>query len=230
MRYPGSTLFAVSNGMTVGWTAPMIPYLISEKSHIKTTKQKAEQLESALLIGAFCGLPTTIFFTQKIGRKRSLLLASLVVLIAWIAIALGDSLIYIYVARFFSGMAGNMAFVAAPMYIAEIAAQKIRGFLSSIIYLMMLTGCLIIYCVGPYFPYYTSSIIGGCLAISELAIFSFMPESPYYLLYKNRPEEAKRSLQYFRPNANTEKEIKDISDAITRQKSERGRIKDLFCS
>ncbi|KAJ8954666.1 hypothetical protein NQ318_011356 [Aromia moschata] len=222
------TLFAVSNGMTVGWTAPMIPYLISNQSHIETTRHEAEQLESALLIGAFCGLPTTIFFTQKIGRKLSLLLASCVVLVAWTAIAFGDNLIYIYVARFFSGMAGNMAFVAAPMYLAEIADQKIRGFLSSIIYLMMLTGCLIMYCVGPYLPYYSSCLIGICLAVSEISIFSFMPETPYYLMFKNRPEEAKKSLQFFRPKVNVEKEMQDISAAITRQKTERGRLKDLF--
>ncbi|KAJ8938239.1 hypothetical protein NQ314_011568 [Rhamnusium bicolor] len=214
--------------MTVGWTAPMIPYLISEESHIKTTKYEAEWLESALLLGAFCGLPTTIFFTEKIGRKRSLLLASFVVLFAWIAIALGDRMIYIFVARFFCGVAGNMAFVAAPMYVAEIADQKIRGFLSSIIYLMMLLGCLIVYCVGPFLPFYVSPLIGGSFAATELVVFSFMPESPYYLLYKNKPAQAKKSLEYFRCNVDVEKEMKEISDAINRQKTEKGRIQDLF--
>ncbi|KAJ8954668.1 hypothetical protein NQ318_011358 [Aromia moschata] len=206
------TLFAISDGITSGWTAPMIPYLISEESHIKTTKQEAEWLETALLAGAFCGLPT-IFFTEKIGRKKSLLLASFVVLIAWIAIALGDSMIYLFVARFFSGMAGNMAFVAAPMYVAEMADQKIRGFLSSIIYLMMLTGCLIVYCVGPFLPFYVPCLIGGAIAVVELS---------------NKPEEAKKSLAYFRSNVGVEKEIKEIAEAVRRQKTEKGRPVDLL--
>ncbi|KAJ8972653.1 hypothetical protein NQ317_015373 [Molorchus minor] len=169
-----------------------------------------------------------MFFTERIGRKKSLLLASLVVLIAWIAIALGDNIIYLFIARFGCGMAGNMAFVAAPMYLAEIADQKIRGFLSSIIFLMMLFGCLVVYCVGPFLPYYVPSVIGAAIAITELSIFSFMPESPYYLLYKNKPEEAKKSLAYFRSNRGVEKEIKEISDAIERQKTEKGRLQDLF--
>ncbi|KAJ8918806.1 hypothetical protein NQ315_011090 [Exocentrus adspersus] len=221
------TLFAISDGMTVGWTGPMIPYLISEESHIKTTRYEAEWLESVLLAGAACGLPATMFFTEKIGRKKSLLLASFSVLFAWIAIALATNMIYLFVARFICGMAGNMAFVAAPMYVAEIADQKIRGFLASIIYLMMLTGCLTVYSVGPFAPFYTSCIIGICIALTELAVFSFMPESPYYLLYKNKPDQARKALEYFRSTTNVDAELKEISDAIERQKTEKGRFQDL---
>uniref|UniRef100_V5GXE1 Facilitated trehalose transporter Tret1 n=1 Tax=Anoplophora glabripennis TaxID=217634 RepID=V5GXE1_ANOGL len=222
------TLFAISDGMVTGWTAPMIPYLISEDSHIKTTKHEAEWLEPALLLGAACGLPTTIFFTQKIGRKKSLLLASVVELFTWIIVAFADRILFICMARFLSGMAGNMVFVAAPMYVAEIADQKIRGFLSSIIYLMLLFGCLVVYIVGPYFPYYTSAIIGAGIVLTELAVFSSVPESPYYLLWKGQPEKAKKSLEYFRPGVSVEEELKAIEEAIERQKSEKGKIRDLL--
>lgn len=127
-----------------------------------------------------------------------------------------------------SGMAGNMAFVAAPMYVAEIADQKIRGFLSSIIYLMLLFGCLIVYVVGPYFPYYASSIIGAGIILTELAVFSFVPESPYYLLWKDKRDKAKKSLEYFRPGVQVEEELKAIEEAIERQKSEKGKMRDLL--
>ncbi|KAJ8938238.1 hypothetical protein NQ314_011567 [Rhamnusium bicolor] len=225
--YSGS-LFAISDGMTYAWTAPMIPYLISEKSHLKTTLHEAEWLETTVMAGALCGLPTTIYFVDKIGRKKSILLATFVQMMTWIAIGFGDKMIYLFVARFFAGMAGDMAFVAAPMYVAEIADQKIRGFLSGVIYLMMLMGCVIVYSVGPFLPYYVTPIIGVGVTVTELFIFAFMPESPYYLFYKNKPEMAKKSLQYFRPNINIEKEIDEISSAITRQKTEKGRIQDLF--
>ncbi|KAJ8938237.1 hypothetical protein NQ314_011566 [Rhamnusium bicolor] len=156
---PESTLFAISDGMTYGWTAPYIPYLVSEESHIKTTIYEAEWLETALLLGSFSGLPITIYLVDKIGRKRSLLLASFVVTLAWIAIAFGDRIEYIFVARYFCGMSGNMAFVAAPMY--------------------------------------------------------------------NKSEEAKKSLEYFHPHADINKQMKEISDTIERQENEKGRIQDL---
>ncbi|CAG9817079.1 unnamed protein product [Phaedon cochleariae] len=132
------TLAAISDGMQYGWTAPVIPILLGPDSPVKTSKNQAEWLELLLMIGSFSGLTLTMYLVDKIGRKRSILLSSFVTLIVWIVIAVAPRIEYIFVARLFAGAAGNMAFVATPMYIAEIADQKIRGFLSSIIYLMML--------------------------------------------------------------------------------------------
>nr|XP_023022234.1 facilitated trehalose transporter Tret1-like [Leptinotarsa decemlineata] len=222
------TLFAISDGMTYGWTAPFIPYLISEDSHLKTTKYEAEFLETALLVGSFCGLPVTIYLVDKIGRKMSLLLASFVVFIAWIVIALGNRIEYIFVARFACGMSGNMAFVAAPMFLAEIADQKIRGFLSSIIYVMMLLGCVIVYCVGPYLPFYVPSIIGAGVAIVELLTFSRVPESPLYLLYKGKPEKSMESLKYYKPYIDVAKEMSEMVDILEKQQQHKGKWTDLI--
>ncbi|XP_066253220.1 facilitated trehalose transporter Tret1-like [Euwallacea similis] len=223
------TLVAASDGMSFGWTSPMVPYLLSDETHIDVTLKQAEWLETISLLGAFCGLPFTIYFVDKIGRKKSLLLAAVVVLLNWIAIALADRVEYLFVARFFSGMAGDMSFVAAPMYIAEIADSKIRGFLSSIIYIMMLLGLLVVYCLGPFTPFYSIPITGCVLAGSQLLVFSFQPESPYYLVYKNRPEEAKESLRRLRSDkADLDAELKEISEGIERQKTEKGRPQDLI--
>ncbi|KAJ8938232.1 hypothetical protein NQ314_011561 [Rhamnusium bicolor] len=223
-----STLAAISDGMQYGWTAPVIPILLGPDSPVKTTKSQAEWLETLLMLGSFCGLSSTIYFVDKIGRKKSLLLSSFVTLLIWILTAVAPSIEYIFVARAFAGAAGDMAFVAAPMYIAEIADKKIRGFLSSIIYLMMLVGIIIIYSVAPYIPFYAHCILGGSLVLVELIIFPFMPESPYYLLYKNKPEAARKSLQWLRPNQNIDKELEDIKAAVERQVSERGRPQDLI--
>lgn len=214
--------------MNYGWTAPMTLYLISPQSHIQCTKHEAEFLEVLLMIGSFVGLPVTIYLVNKIGRKNSLILAALVDLLGWIVIGVADKLIYIQITRVFFGMAGNMSFVAGPMYIAEIADHKIRGFLSSIIYIMMLVGFIIIYCVGPYTPFYTAPIIAVLLMIIDLGIFFFMPESPYYLFFKNKYEAAKKSLQYFRPGKDISKELEDITSAVERQKTEKGRLQDLI--
>ncbi|XP_050310238.1 facilitated trehalose transporter Tret1-like isoform X2 [Anthonomus grandis grandis] len=223
------TLVAASDGMSFGWTSPMVPYLLSNETHIQTTEEQAEWLETTSLVGAFCGLPFTIYFVDKIGRKKSLLLAAVVVLLNWLAIGLGDRIEYIFVARFFAGMAGDMSFVAAPMYIAEIADSKIRGFLSSIIYIMMLLGLILVYILGPYAPFYAIPVAGAILASVQLLIFTFQPESPYYLIYKNKPEKAKESLRRLRaPGADLDKEMKEISAGIERQKKEKGRPQDLF--
>ncbi|KAG5871286.1 hypothetical protein JTB14_021047 [Gonioctena quinquepunctata] len=223
-----ANLMAISDGMTVGWSAPMIPYFISEESHIPMDRHQAEWIENWVLIGAVAGLPFTIYLVDKVGRKKSLLLASLNLLVAWVIIAFSKTLVHLYVARFISGIGGDMAFVAAPMYIAEIADQKIRGFLSSIIYLMMLTGVITVYIVGPYLPFYVPPVIGGILLIIELIVFSFLPETPYFLAFNGKHEEARKSLEKFRSGRSIEKEITEIHIAVERRRSEKGRIQDIF--
>ncbi|XP_023023948.1 facilitated trehalose transporter Tret1 isoform X2 [Leptinotarsa decemlineata] len=222
------SLFAVSDGMSYGWTAPVIPYLIGQKSHIVTTKYEAEWLESCLMIGSFMGLPFTIYFVDKIGRKKSLLVAALISLLSWLMILLANKMWHMFIARFLFGVTANTSFVAAPIYIAEIADHNIRGFLSSVIYLSMLVGLLLVYSIGPFCSFYIPPAIGITVLAIELITFPFVPESPYYLLFKGDKENGQKSLHFFRPNKDITNELEDITKAVERQKNETARIQDLI--
>lgn len=214
--------------MQYGWTAPTIPVLQSPDSPVKISESDVVWLESLYLIGGCIGLPVTIFSVDKFGRKRSILLASCTNLIAWILIATASSTPQLYTARILTGLAGDVAFVSCPMYIAEIADQNIRGFLGSCIYLMMLIGVVIVYSVAPFVTVTTTACVGAAIIICQLLIFPFMPESPYYLLVKNKQEEAGKSLSRLRNNRNIEKEFREITAAVDRQNNERGSCIDLF--
>lgn len=126
------------------------------------------------------------------------------------------------------GVAADVAFVCSPMYVAEIAHRKIRGFLAGIIYTMVLTGVLVIYSIAPYTSIRIPPLVGGSIILLQLLIFPFMPESPYYHLYKNNEVAARKSLQKLRGTSNVEDELEEIAAAIKRQKMEKGRPLDLF--
>ncbi|CAG9862972.1 unnamed protein product [Phyllotreta striolata] len=222
------TLFAVSDGMTYGWTSPMIPYLTGPHSHIQTTKHEAEWLETALLCGSFAGLPLTIYSVDKFGRKKSLLFASVAILIGWTLIALGNQMAYLFAGRFLCGMAGDMAFVACPMYMAEISDQKIRGLLSGIIYIMVHIGTLLVYCIGPFTPYYVTPLVGSGMVVAELAVFYFMPESPHYLLANNKEKQARKALEFFKPYADVDEQVNEISAMLEKSRQDKVRPLDLI--
>ncbi|RZC38443.1 Sugar tr and/or MFS 1 domain containing protein [Asbolus verrucosus] len=222
------TVSAISDGMHYGWTAPIIPILQSKNSPIKISKSDENWLETTYLIGGIAGLPITIFLVDRIGRKNSTIAASCTSLLSWILIALAPNVAYLYVARFLSGLAGDVAFVATPMYIAEIADQKIRGLLASLIYLMMLAGILLIYSIAPFTPFYVPSVVGGLLLIGQLASFPFMPKSPYYLLMKKKDDAARKCLNKLRTTENNKQELEAMSRAVERQKKEKGRPRDLL--
>lgn len=223
-----ATISAVSDGMQYGWTAPVIPILEAPDSPIAITETDVVWLENIYMLGGFAGLPLTIFSVDKFGRKNSILIAAVQNVIAWILIAFGPSVEYLYVARFLSGIAGDVAFVSAPMYIGEIADQKIRGFLGACIYLMMLLGILVVYAVAPFVTIPVSSAVGCSFLLIQLISFPFMPETPYYLLLKNKKDRARQSLQRLRSTMDVEKELEEIETAVERQKTERGRPIDLL--
>lgn len=213
--------------MQYGWTAPVIPILQSDDTPVVITHNDEVWLETIYMLGGFAGLPITIYLVDKIGRKRSILLSSACSLVAWILIAVANRVEYLYIARFLTGVAGDVAFVSSPMYIAEIAEQKIRGFLAGLIYIMMLVGTLIVYAVAPFVQIYVSSIVGASFLAFQLCTFTFMPESPYYLLVNNRKAAAAESLRRLRGNVNVENELREISAAVERQNHEKGRPQDL---
>lgn len=227
--FPG-TLIAVSDGMTYGWTSPMISYYTSASSHLKQmTQREAEFMETINLLGCAGGLPFVLYAVNKIGRKKSMLVASFLGALCWLAIILAPNKEVLYVARFVAGMAGDFCFVAAPMYVAEIAHHRIRGFLSAAIYLMMLVGVLIVYTTGSYAPYYVPPIIGIVLTVSQCIFFPFMPESPYFYVYVDKVEEAKDALLKLRKKSYYDGELDEIKESVERQKKEeRGKPQDLI--
>lgn len=216
--------------MHYGWTSPALQILERNDTHIHLSNEDHIWLESVYLIGGICGLPVTISSVDRYGRKPCILVSAIASLVSWILIAIATNVIYLYVARFIVGVSGVVAFVAAPMYIAEIADKNIRGFLSGSIYVMMLIGILVIYAVAPYVPFYVPSVIGSILPSIQLITFPFVPDSPYFLVSKGKYEKAKSHLQRLYTGVNIEKELEDITTAVNRQKEEKGRPQDLVIS
>ncbi|CAH0555376.1 unnamed protein product [Brassicogethes aeneus] len=222
------TLSAISDGMQYGWSAPIIPMLKSADSPIRITETEEGYLELIYLLGGIAGLPITMLLVDRVGRKGTLVCAACSSLTGWILTAAASQVEYFYVARFCTGLAADVAFVSAPMYVAEIADKKIRGFLAGVISIMLLIGVILIYTIAPLVPIYASAIIGACVLVIQLILFNFVPESPYYLLAKNRREDAEKALRKLRSNINIEKELEEIITAVQRQRSQKSRPTDLI--
>lgn len=192
----------------------MIPYLLSDDTHITITRTEADWLETCLMLGAFFGLPLTAFLTDKFGRRQALIFSCCILVITWTVIAVTSRIEFIYVSRISQGIGLNMAYVAAPMYIGEIAQKEIRGFLSSIVSIMNVLGVVIIYTTGSLMSFQTPSIIAAVILIFEIAIFIFLPESPYYLISKGKLDEVEKSLKKLRCSAEVAEELLEIHNLL----------------
>ncbi|KAG5880029.1 hypothetical protein JTB14_034838 [Gonioctena quinquepunctata] len=224
-----ATMISITDGMTMGWTAPMTPYFTSEKSHIKMSLEEVESMETYLLVGCLLALPATIYSVDTFGRKRSLILSCALLIMSWMVIIVAPRVGYIYAARAFQGAGINMAFVAAPMYVGEIAQTNYRGSLASMTLLMIIAGFLLVYSIVPFAPYYASPVVAMAILLTQILLFSFMPETPYYLIIKNRLIEAEESLKFFRGQSEVSDEFKDIVKTIgDERKEKKAALKALF--
>lgn len=223
----GSIVIVVT-GMLFGWATPSLPQLLDPKSEIKMSTSDGSWMAVMPCIGAVIGCFLAAKIVDNIGRKKSMLLVSPLYFIAWIMIAYSGSKYIFHAARILSGIADGIAFTTFPMYLGEIADSKIRGLLCSSIPITTVLGFMLIAIVGSMYSIKDAALISSVLPIVHFVLFSFMPESPYYLLMKNKPEQAQKSLIKLRGDQNVSEELERFTKSVKEDEENKGSIWDLF--
>lgn len=93
-----------------------------------------------------------------------------------------------------------MVFTVNTMYWGEIASPGFRGSASSLTQAMLFLGILVADVIGylAVGDYTTLAVCGAGVTVVFVVCFAPMPESPYYLLMRGRPDLAKQALQRLR--------------------------------
>ncbi|KAK5645218.1 hypothetical protein RI129_006518 [Pyrocoelia pectoralis] len=226
--YMSSSLIALSDGMQAGWSSPIIPRLLLPSSPIKIDEDYIVWIENTYMIGGLFGLGITIYLLDKIGRKKTILVAAVQSFLAWVVIGVARTPWMLLLGRLIAGISGDINYITTPVYISEISHKSVRGSLGSTVYIMMHVGILLVYCIGPYISILNTSIVGAVINVVQFLTFLGMPESPYYLLMKEREEEARKSLVILRASKNVEEEFKSISESVNEENRNPTRLLDLF--
>lgn len=111
------------------------------------------------------------------------------------------------------GLAAGAFYLTTPQYTSEIAEKEIRGILGSFLQLLISLGVLFVYLIGSYLPVFWLNVTCGICPLIYASIFIFMPESPFYLIMKNREKEAEKALKALRDeNHNIQGEINELKE------------------
>ncbi|MFA9389185.1 MAG: sugar porter family MFS transporter [Prolixibacteraceae bacterium] len=155
---------------------------------------------ASLAIGAVVGCILAGRLSEQWGRKKGLLIAATTFTISSLIMGLAPNLSIFVTGRFFAGIGVGMASMLSPMYIAEIAPDKYRGRLVSLNQLTIVLGIVITHLVnfglkdlGPEawrWMFGAGAIPAGLFMIGVI----FLPESPRWLIQKNRESEAQKIL------------------------------------
>jgi MFS family permease len=152
-----------------------------------------------------------------------MLLTVLPYAIGWALIVWAQNFMMMLFGRLILGIAGGAFSIASPLYTSEIAEKEIRGALGTFFQISSVGGILFAYVVGDYTSIYVFNIICGVLPLIFGIIFVFMPETPYYLISKNKEDACVKSLQWLRGKGyDVQTEVNEIKAGIEKQRNEHG--------
>ncbi|CAH0546084.1 unnamed protein product [Brassicogethes aeneus] len=220
------TLAIVSDGMHYGWPSPSLPQLVNSTNHtssISISSEAGSWMAVIPLIGSVVGALTAASIVDRLGRKKTIIATSVPFFLAWMLIAFASSAIELNVARFTAGAAGGVTFTAVPMYVVEISDPKVRGLLGSSCSVTWIIGILLINIIGSYLSIFWTAIVSSFIPLIACVTFVWMPESPYYLLMRDREADAKESLRKFHKVQDVDDEILRIKESLETQKKRRQR-------
>lgn len=163
-------------------------------------------LVGALLIGCAVGAFLAGRISDLIGRRNMMMLAAVMFLISALGAGAADTAWLFVLARFIGGLGVGAASVTTPVYISEVTPAAVRGRLSTVQQIMIITGL-----TGAFVAnYLLARTAGGSTAefwlgfpawrwmlwlqmvpaTIYLAALTLIPESPRYLVMKGRDAQA----------------------------------------
>ncbi|KAJ3064581.1 hypothetical protein HDU98_012027 [Podochytrium sp. JEL0797] len=219
-------LVEMHNGM------PM--YDAADKPIDTSAKASVESLiTTTFLVGCILGAGATSILADKLGRKKSILLAGCLFATGGALQSSSSSLVQMYCGRVISGLGIGTSSMVVPVYIAETASNASRGSLTTIYQLMITLGIfiatgvnsIIITTVDEYSDLTWRLALGMEVAAAAMLVIlvSLIPESPRWMADHDRNEEAQvviaklRGLELNDPDVVAE--CKEIFDAAAFDKS-----------
>lgn len=212
-------VIAAVSGILFGFDTGVISgaiLFINEEFNL--TSVTTEVAVSAVLMGAIIGALFGGPLSDRVGRRSSILAASLIFLVGTFVVVLSPIFSVFLIGRILIGIAIGIASFVAPLYISEIAPEHIRGALVSLNQLLITIGILIAYGVNYYFAAagdWRAMFLAGVIPGTVLLIGMFlMPRSPRWLVFMNRPADAATVLKKIRGTADVSDELGEIERSV----------------
>ncbi|MEW6074134.1 MAG: sugar porter family MFS transporter [Planctomycetota bacterium] len=233
-------LVATLGGLLFGYDTAVISGAIGFlQAHFALGPGMTGWTSACVLAGCALGAAGAGVASDRLGRRRVLLLSAVLFLVSALGTALPRTLGELIFFRILGGLGVGAASMTSPMYIAEISPARIRGRMVSLNQLTIVSGILLVYFVNYFIARYGEAAGGewnvvygwrwmfGSEAIPALALLVllfFVPESPRWLVKQGRPEEARDVLVRVGGAAAAARELEEIRRAIA---AESGSLRQL---
>jgi MFS transporter, SP family, sugar:H+ symporter len=196
----------------------------------------------SLLIGCFIGAFLAGRLADVMGRRNVMMLAAVLFLIGALVQGFAHEQWIFVIARIAGGMAVGAASVLSPAYISEVAPANIRGRMTTVQQIMIITGLTAAFVVNYFLAASagasTSNFWAGIeawrwmylmqaipAAVFLIALF-FIPESPRFLVSKGRTDDARSVLTSLFGASEAETKLVEIQASFSAD--HRPRLSDIM--
>ncbi|MDI6553022.1 sugar porter family MFS transporter [Leuconostoc falkenbergense] len=224
--------FGALGGLLFGYDTGVISgAILFISKQLTLTKWQEGWVVSAVLVGAILGAAVIGPMSDRFGRKKLLLLSSIIFLVGAVWSGLAPDFAHLVSSRIVLGLAVGGASSLIPTYLSEMAPADKRGGVASLFQMMIMTGILVAYISNYLLQDLTFGwrIMLALAALPALALFFgglVLPESPRYLVRQGDNEAARKVLAMF---SKDEKMVEaELGDIELQAAAKTGGLSDLF--
>lgn len=124
---------------------------------------------------------------DRFGRKTTLILSFVPTMTSWLILVFDSGFMGMMISRCIAGIGFAMTVTVGPVYLSEIAQDRIRGRMGTMFLVMFNAGILFENSVATYLnEIHLLVTVSAIIPLIFCLTFNFMPESPFYLIHTNR--------------------------------------------
>src|SRR5205807_2779208 len=219
LRPSGRTIyfFGALGGLLFGYDTGVISgALLFIPNDFKLSPFWQGAIVACLLLGAMVGAAFAGWLSDRLGRRRLIMIAALVFIAGALVCAFAPTVAVLVAGRVILGLAVGSAALVVPLYLSEIAPTKIRGAITSLNQLMIVSGILVAFIVNAILA---SSgdwrLMLGLAAVPALILLAgmlLMPETPRYLVHAGEEDSAREVLEELPGEERPQERIEEIHE------------------